>query len=241
MDQDPKKSRHWPAPEQLPREENPYTRDTKPEQRAVDIPARARSHDSSVTLMAVEEAFAKRLKAFGADLRDDMRAKDQRIASKIDAVAGEVRSLSERLEQVESGTQTAVRDSSASLEKSRDAMLLITQIKRLHDKLDAQPKSEDVAREFKQASGDATAEFVEMVESFKKSVKKWIPIGAAIMGVIAGAATYMSSHGTAKEAATTAVQEAAPKTPQLPPGWVVIQPAPQAPAPVTTGSGDPTQ
>lgn len=189
---------------------------TQPAREAVRLP-----REEPRTLADLDETIGKRISAMQATVLDDARLREQRITEQIDA-------LKERVDVVESDAKGAKRASGHSLEQSRESAIAIAEMRKLTAQLEKQPNSADAAREIKKATADAGAELAGLITDARALVRKWGPIAAISFGAVAGGSSYLASRGTAKEAASEAVQSA-PRTQER----VIVVTQPGTPAPTT--------
>lgn len=182
---------------------------------------KARPLNDVRTLMDLDENIERRLKSFAYELRDDFRLREQRQGEHIMTLATKVDQLANRLETVESGTQSATRDSSSALESSRQTAQLLIEMRTMAKSQEAQR----VQLESVPKKADLSEELSGLVADMRGSLKKWGFLAAITFGAISAASSFLGSHGTARQAADAAVQSA----PKVQEKIFYVQPPPSQP------------
>lgn len=180
------------------------------------------------TIVDLDERQEQRMVAMLVTIQEESRARESRANDRFGA-------LENRMASIESDVHSAKSVSGHSLETAADASRGLIAVREAQAELVAtvaELKKQPAA--IQQAGADAGIEIAGLIADLRAAVKKWGRIAAIVTPLIVGAAGYLTSRGTAKEAANEAVQSAPKPAERI---VVIQQPTPVAqPAASQTGA-----
>lgn len=180
------------------------------------------------TIVDLDERQEQRMVAMLVTIQEESRARESRANDRFGA-------LELRMASIETDVHSAKSVSGHSLETAASASKDLIAVR------DAQKQLADTVAELKKqpaaivkAGADAGVEIAGLIADLRAAVKKWGRIAAIVTPLIVGAAGYLTSRGTASEAAHEAVQSAPKPAERI---VIIQQPTPVAQtAASTTGA-----